>query len=107
MPPNLRPAWAQRMVSLLSPMGTLVCLEFPTYKDPSTGGPPWALRPETYEMLLPFPGQEPKYDDQGLVVKEERPFGDKGLSRVAHWKPEKTHDVGKDTDFVSLWKHRF
>jgi methyl halide transferase len=107
MPPNLRPAWSKRMCELLAPGGTLICLEFPTYKEPATGGPPWGLTPETYEMLLPFPGEEPQYDDKEYVVKQEgRTANPKGLVRVAHWKAERTHPVGQGTDNVGVWKHK-
>ena len=93
------------MSELLAPGGTLICLEFPTYKDPSTGGPPWGLTSGTYEMLLPFPGEEPEYDSKGYVVKQEgRSPNAKGLVRRAHWKAERTHPIGQGTDHVSLWQ---
>jgi hypothetical protein len=93
------------MSNLLAPSGNLVCLEFPTYKEPSTGGPPWALPPAVYEMLLPRPGEEIQYDEEGYVVKEEKVPSDKGLTRVAHWQPDRTHEIGKGTDWVGIWKH--
>lgn len=94
------------MVELLAPGGILICLEFPTYKEPSTGGPPFGLTPELYEMLLPFPGVEPKYDEKGYVVKEDRAVDPAGLARIAHWQPERTHPIGQGTDWVSLWRHK-
>ncbi|KIW08788.1 hypothetical protein, variant [Verruconis gallopava] len=106
MPPNLRPAWSKRMTELLAPGGTLICLEFPLYKEASLGGPPWAMRAETYEMLLPFPGEEPEYDENGYVIKQERPPNPNGLTRIARWHAERSHPVGQGTDHVSLWKHR-
>ena len=106
MPPTIRPSWSKRMSELLAQTGTLICLEFPTYKDPKTGGPPWGLTPETYEMLLPYPGEEPEYDDKGYVVKREgRAENPRGLRRVAHWKAERTHPIGQGNDCVSLWQH--
>jgi hypothetical protein len=94
------------MSDLLAPKGHLVCLEFPTYKEPSTGGPPWALPPAVYEMLLPRPGEDIKYDEQGYVVKEEKGSSETGLVRVAHWQPDRTHEIGKGTDWVGIWRHR-
>jgi hypothetical protein len=94
------------MSSLLSPTGNLVCLEFPTYKEPSTGGPPFALPPQVYEMLLPRPGEEIKYNEEGYVVEEEREPSEAALERIAHWQPDRTHEVGKGTDWVGIWKHR-
>jgi hypothetical protein len=94
------------MSNLLAPTGKLVCLEFPTYKEPSTGGPPWALPPDVYEMLLPRPGEEIKYDKEGYVVKDEREPSEKALVRIAHWQPDRTHEIGKGTDWVGIWKRR-
>ncbi|KAL1310485.1 hypothetical protein AAFC00_000775 [Neodothiora populina] len=128
LPPAIRPKWAQRMSRLLSPTGRLVCLEFPTYKAPSLGGPPWAVRPAFYVALLSRPGEAIEYDDGGnlkngyeydeqvgLVKRTEREAGvevvegvertEKGLLRVAHWRPERTHEIGKETDWISVWRH--
>ena len=71
LPPSLRPAWAARLSGLLALTGQLICLEFPTYKDPQTGGPPWALPPVVYEQHLSYPGEDIKYDDKGHIVVEE------------------------------------
>ena len=97
------------MAQLLAPTGRLICLEFPTYKEPSTGGPPWALPPLVYVAHLSKPGKDVTYDEEGLVkdVDEDRPERDaKGLVRTAHWKPERTHEIGKGTDWMSVWQHQ-
>ena len=96
------------MSSLLSPTGRLICLEFPTYKPPSAGGPPWALPPVVYEEILTRPGEEIQYDKEGNVVVQT-PVKDntKALVRTAHWQPERTHEVGKGTDWVGIWKHKY
>lgn len=44
LPPALRPKWATRMSTLLSPTGRLICMEYPLGKDPKTGGPPHGNR---------------------------------------------------------------
>lgn len=109
LPLALRPAWSSRMSTLLRDIGSLVCLEFPTYKDPASGGPPWALPPVVYEQHLARPGEDIPYDDAGyvIVVKEAADEGnDLTLVRVAHWQPERTHEIGKGTDWVSIWRHR-
>ena len=89
-----------------SPHGKLICIEFPTYKDPSTGGPPYALPPEVYLAHLRRPGKDVLYDASGrverVVVDEQ---DGKGLERIAHWQPERTHEIGKGTDWVSIWQH--
>lgn len=107
--PAMRPAWAQRMSQLLSkkPSGCLICLEFPTYKDPSTGGPPYGLTSQTYVEHLSHPGEEIPYDESGHIVAGARgqPSA-KGLERVDHWQPERTHEIGKGTDWISVWRHR-
>ncbi|KAE9964990.1 hypothetical protein EG328_010051 [Venturia inaequalis] len=104
--PKSRPAWSQRMYDLLHPKGNLICLEFPTYKEPSTGGPPWALPPEVYENLLPYPGEELKYNEEGYVIKEGKELSGKSMVRVAHWQPDRTHEIGKGTDWVGIWQHQ-
>ncbi|KAI4164153.1 MAG: hypothetical protein LQ342_002117 [Letrouitia transgressa] len=108
LPPSMRPAWAHRMSQLLSakPSGQLICLEFPTYKEPSTGGPPFGVTPNTYLEHLSHPGIELPYNDAGQVVEGARPQPSTGgLERTAHWQPEKTHEIGKGTDWVSIWRH--
>ncbi|PGG96217.1 hypothetical protein AJ80_09861 [Polytolypa hystricis UAMH7299] len=110
--PVLRPRWALRMSQLLSKQGNLICLEFPTAKDPQLGGPPFASLPAAYMEHLSHPGEEIAYDDKGRVKRDPlREASAKGLERVAHWQPERTHDVGMDEngniqDWVSIWRHR-
>lgn len=97
------------MSTLLAPTGHLICVEFPTYKDPSSGGPPWGLAPKVYEQHLARPGEQIPYDDVGnvIVVREAAEKGNEmTLVKVAHWKAERTHEVGKGTDWVSIWQHR-
>ncbi|KAF4550317.1 Thiopurine S-methyltransferase-like protein [Elsinoe fawcettii] len=109
LPPQLRSRWAARMAELLAPDGRLVCLEFPTYKEPNTGGPPWAVRPVEYVAYLSQPGERVEYDDQGFVVgiDEENPNRtEKGLIRAAHFQPDRTHEIGKGTDWIAIWKHQ-
>ncbi|KAF2087687.1 putative thiol methyltransferase [Saccharata proteae CBS 121410] len=110
LPPSFRPAWALRMSNLLSESGGLVCIEFPTYKPPSTGGPPWALPPPVYEQHLARPGEELPYDAEGYVIENksengEVPRNQDGLLRIAHWQPERTHEIGKGTDWIGIWRH--
>ncbi|KAF2841884.1 S-adenosyl-L-methionine-dependent methyltransferase [Patellaria atrata CBS 101060] len=105
LPPSLRPAWSGRMSDLLAANGILICLEFPTYKPPSTGGPPWALPPTVYLQHLSRPGEKIEYDEEGYVVESDK-TNQMALKRIAHWQPERTHDVGKGTDWVSVWKHQ-
>ncbi|MCJ1310067.1 hypothetical protein MMC25_003728 [Agyrium rufum] len=107
LPPALRPAWSERMAGLLSPRGNLICIEFPTYKDPSSGGPPYGLPSVVYMEHLSHPGEELPYGKDGHVqsnpLKRASPSG---LERAAHWQPERTHDIGKGTDWISIWRHR-
>ena len=95
------------MSKLLSPTGRLVCLEFPTYKDPADGGPPFALPPEVYEVHLEKPGQDIPYDEKGkIILDRENLVGEGGLERVAHFQPERTFEIGRGTDWISVWKKR-
>ena len=70
LPPALRPKWAARMSELLSPTGSLICMEFPLGKSPKLGGPPHGLEPELYEQLLAKPGEEVNYNLTGSVVED-------------------------------------
>ena len=94
------------MAQLLAPKGSLICIEFPSAKDPLIGGPPFALPPQVYTEHLAHPGKELPYNEEGHV--EEGVSGPKSagaLTRVAHWKPERTHEIGKGQDWVSIWHH--
>ncbi|KAI7205854.1 hypothetical protein KC343_g7605 [Hortaea werneckii] len=122
LPPTLRPAWSKRMSQLLSPLGgILICLEFPLKKPPSSGGPPHGLTRELYEQLLNRPGKGVEYTTSsgpgeggngegqgggGYVIEDrttEMPRD--ALVKVERWQAERTHEVGKGMDFVSVWKH--
>lgn len=109
LPPSLRPAWSLRMCQLLRPVpdSNLVCVEFPTYKDPSTGGPPFGLPPEVYLAHLSRPGEAVPYDETGhlveIAVDEKRHAA---FERIAHWQPERTHEIGKGTDWISVWRQK-
>lgn len=109
LPPFIRPAWALRQSQLLAPAphGNLICLEFPTYKDPSTLGPPFGLTPETYVEHLSHPGESIPYDENGYVKRSGPGKGNPmALERIAHWQPQRTHEVGKGTDSISVWRHQ-
>ncbi|KAJ4336713.1 hypothetical protein N0V95_008551 [Ascochyta clinopodiicola] len=109
LPPSLRPSWAKRISSLLSKNGSLICLEFPTHKPASSGGPPWSLPPTVHAELLKQPGKEISYDEGGVVVASDREEGPGALRRVAHYTPRRTHDAGVIKgvvrDNVSVWRH--
>lgn len=64
-----------------------------------------------YAGHLQRPGLELPYDDETGLREEEldKPAED-GLVRVAHYQPERTHNVGYDsegmvTDWVGVWRH--
>lgn len=113
LPPSIRPSWAHRHATLLSKTNSdsaLICLEFPTTKPRASGGPPFGVPSSAYEMHLRYPGVEILYDEEGNAVGpgsgqgEGGSDGDEGLRRVGHWKAERTHEVGKGKDWVSVWK---
>lgn len=56
---------------------------------------------------LSHPGKEVPYDDNGHV-KEGMLGGasSEALERIAHWKAERTHEIGKGKDCVSIWRHK-
>ncbi|RMZ85387.1 hypothetical protein DV737_g788, partial [Chaetothyriales sp. CBS 132003] len=114
MDPLMRPAWAQRMSELLmdSVSARLICLEFPTQKQPSTRGPPYGSPPEAYMAHLSHPGSKVPYDEAGNVkhnaLAESNPAA---LERIGHWHPADTHALGRDEagniqDYVSVWRHK-
>lgn len=108
LPPEARPAWAQRSSALLSAgsESRLICLEFPTQKPPATGGPPFGLNPEVYVAHLSQPGEKISYgadgypDQSGNHAKSEGAF-----ERMEHWRPEHSHAVGQGNDYMSIWRH--
>ncbi|PWY73039.1 putative thiol methyltransferase [Aspergillus heteromorphus CBS 117.55] len=104
--PSLRPACALRFCSLLAslPGSVMICVEFPTFKTLSQGGPPFAMPSSVYVAHLGHPGQEIPYEEAG-IPKERCEGGGPGLQRVAHWKAVRSHPMGRDTDWVSVWKH--
>ncbi|KAI9831687.1 MAG: hypothetical protein M1819_004753 [Sarea resinae] len=130
LPPSLRPAWSARYHALLThrPWARLICLEFPTYKPASTGGPPWGLPPSVYVAHLTRPGEEVSVSSEGdggvvSAAAEERHEEDEKkeqkqeqkqedgdlerevwhLTRLAHFQPPRTHDIGRGTDWVGIW----
>ena len=86
-----------------------MCLEFPTNKPPSSGGPPWALPPKIYVAHLSRPGQEVPYEEDGGLLEDElEPPSKAGLGRIEHFQPKRTHDIGYNakgevTDWISIW----
>jgi hypothetical protein len=109
LPTDMRPQWAKRMAELLTPKGRLICLEFPSGKALSEGGPPWGLWPETYEALLAAPGDPISYNGDGTVVDTPSPKPrDDALHRLSLIKPTRTHQAGTNDDgsvrdFISVW----
>ncbi|KAL4987122.1 S-adenosyl-L-methionine-dependent methyltransferase [Aspergillus falconensis] len=86
--PAQRTRWAERMAELLRPGGMLVCLEFPMYKDPTLPGPPWGVNGVHWELLA---------------------GGDAGqgeFNRRAYVQPERTFEVGRGTDMISVYQRK-
>ncbi|PSN67555.1 S-adenosyl-L-methionine-dependent methyltransferase [Corynespora cassiicola Philippines] len=108
--PTLRPRWAARTASLLSPTGILVCLEFPAHKSASSGSPPWSLPPTVHLELFKRPGEDLTYDHNGVVVATDRNDSADALVRIAHWTPKRTHEVAMTEGVVrvcvSVWRHK-
>jgi hypothetical protein len=90
-----------------TPQSVLICVEFPSFKPPATKGPPYGLQEKVYVAHLSHPGEKLPYDDdldleEGKVSSER---GEGALVRLARWQPERTHEVGAGTDWVSIWSH--
>jgi len=112
LPPILRKDWALRLSQLLSSTGHLICVEFPSMKPETAGGPPWAFPSKIHMAHLSRPGADLAYayenGHQVLVESKLKPAGSDALIRVMYYKPERTHDIGYDeegnvTDHVSVW----
>lgn len=95
------------MAQLLSSDGNLICIEFPSAKDPKLRGPPYALPPPVYSEHLAHPGKKLPYDEESGHIKEgiSGPHSHSSLTRAAHWQPKRTHEIGKGQDWVSIWRH--
>lgn len=93
------------MGQLLASTGNLICIEFPSAKDPLMGGPPFALPPQVYSEHLAHPGKELPYDERGHIKGVSGPNSPVALTRVAHWQPKRTHEIGKGQDWVSIWRY--
>ncbi len=95
-----------------SARANLICLEFPSDKPASSGGPPHGSPSKAYLMHLNRPGQEVPYDENGnpkYDINAESGAG--ALERVGYWHPSDTHQIGKDSegnvkDYISVWRHR-
>ncbi|KAI9798729.1 MAG: hypothetical protein M1825_005011 [Sarcosagium campestre] len=105
--PALRPSWALRYSQLISKAndGVLVCVEFPTNKPPSAGGPPFGLPPSILLGHLSRPGEDLVYNkdgylEEGQQSEQENPV----FRRILHYMPKRTHEVGQGNDWVSVWQ---
>lgn len=132
IPPSARPKWAARMQQLLArPNGRLVCLEFPTGKHLSTGGPPHSAAFWFYQLHLSNPGNEqiitysepqnPAQNDheqdddqvqkQSTINANAGASSGPGLAMIVRFKPNETHGSGQSydgafgRDWVSVWGH--
>ncbi|KAI5793135.1 S-adenosyl-L-methionine-dependent methyltransferase [Geopyxis carbonaria] len=84
MNPSMREAWAKRMAELITPgTGLLICLEYPLFRAPETGGPPHGIKSTDYDRLL-----------RGKFEK------------IMHYRPGRTHKVGEGSDMVSVWRRK-
>ncbi len=100
------------MSQLLSETGQLICIEFPSNKDPKLGGPPYSLPPPVYLEHLSHPGEVLPYDGESghVVVGSSTAENAAAVKRIAHWQPTRTHEIGTDPDgkvldWISVWQH--
>lgn len=74
----------------------MVCLQFPTERPWSAGGPPWGVRPEHHVAHLARPGEDVRYDDEGRLAEGEEAASrsGSGLRRLELIVPRRTHEAG-------------
>ncbi|KAL2170690.1 hypothetical protein VTG60DRAFT_4532 [Thermothelomyces hinnuleus] len=101
--PEMRKHWARRMGELLAPSGVLVCLEFPLYKDLSLPGPPWGLREGIYWNVLAVGGDGMMQDEAAARNATHENSESGAFKRLAYVEPERTYEVAKGTDMLSIW----
>lgn len=94
----MRKDWAQRMIDLLAPEGVLVCVEFPQFKKLTDLGPPWPLQGVHWNLLAE--------GGDGIITEEPTETGSQDglLERLEYFKPPRTYERGKGTDFMSVWR---
>ncbi|KAI5790911.1 S-adenosyl-L-methionine-dependent methyltransferase [Pyronema domesticum] len=84
MNPTMRKKWAKRMADHITPgSGLLVCLEYPLFRPPESGGPPHGITSSDYDALLR-----------------------ENFEKEMHYMPKRTHKVGEGSDMVSVWRRK-
>ena len=96
----MRKDWAERMKSLLSPTGVLVCLEFPMWKPLKVQGPPWGLNGVHWNLLAD--GGDGMIDESGNLIVTGKEHG--SFERVVYWKPPESFEQSRGEDMISVWK---
>lgn len=87
------------MADLLSPIGMLVCLEFPMYKDPKLPGPPWGLNGVHWNLLAEGGDSFVSDEDDGRGKGQERGQ----FQRMLYMKPARSYESGRGTDMLSVY----
>lgn len=96
----MRKDWARRMSELLSPIGVLICLEFPMWKPLKAQGPPWGLNGVHYNLLTD--GGDGLVDESGRLIEPDKQHG--AFERVVYWKPPVSFEQSRGEDVISVWK---
>src|SRR6266516_1941937 len=100
----MREDWAKRMADLLSPGGSLVCLEFPMYKDLKAPGPPWGLNGVYWDLLARGGNGLLNNSEEGVEQEVDNTRLHQGqFERVLYIKPRRSYENGKGTDMLSVW----
>ncbi|KAG9196461.1 hypothetical protein G6011_01582 [Alternaria panax] len=97
---TMRKDWAERMKTLLSPIGVLVCLEFPMWKPLKDQGPPWGLNGVHWNLLAD--GANGLFDESGNLLGNDQEEG--SFERVVYWKPPFSFKQSRGDDMLSVWR---
>ena len=79
------------MADLLSPIGMLVCLEFPIYRDLKLPGPPWGLNGVHWNLLAEGGDSFVSDEDDGRGKGQERGQ----FQRMLYMKPARSYESGR------------
>lgn len=87
----------------MHPESRLICAEFPTKKDPTSGGPPYGVSSKLYLAHLTHPGLNIVADEIGELAADQSKESHCGFDRIFHGKPSQNNALETVVDWISIW----